>query len=132
MWQVIYQATQNYSRQFVRLNFDFHEWNLSWLSQNPLDKPVLQRIYIISGGETFFDTSECKAPESRSKTTGRREPLLVHKVALTQNGTNFCEPNPDLLGSTANLGVWLPAKWVLLRRQTQCFAFGSVGAQTVS
>src|SRR6218665_414869 len=40
--------------QFVRLNPDFHEWNLSWLSQNPLDKPVLQRIHIISGGETFF------------------------------------------------------------------------------
>src|SRR6218665_3649911 len=26
----------------------------------------------------FFETSDCKAPESRSKTTGRREPLFVH------------------------------------------------------
>src|SRR6218665_2254112 len=45
---------------------------------------------------------------------------------------NFCEPNPDFLGSTVNLGVWLPMKWALQQHQTQCFAFGSVGAQTVS
>src|SRR6218665_3878002 len=44
---------------------------------------------------------------------------------------NFCEPNPDLLGSTVQFDVWLPKKLFLLRRQTQCFAIGSVGAQTV-
>src|SRR6218665_1999443 len=37
---------------------------------------------------------------------------------------NFCEPNPDFLGSTVNLGVWLPMKWALQLHQTQCFAFG--------
>src|SRR6218665_3683362 len=80
----------------------------------------------------FFDTSDCKAPESRSKTTGRREPLFVHKVALTQNGATFCVPNPDFLGTIANLGVLLPEQLFLAPHQMQCFAFGSVGAQTVS
>src|SRR6218665_662696 len=45
---------------------------------------------------------------------------------------NFCGPNPDFLGTTVNFDVLLPKKWVLRPHQTQCFAFGSVGAQTVS
>src|SRR6218665_1757463 len=45
---------------------------------------------------------------------------------------NFCGPNPDFLGTTANFGVLLPEKRFLAPHQTQCFAFGSVGAQTVS
>src|SRR6218665_2311941 len=44
----------------------------------------------------------------------------------------LCGPNPDFLGTTANFGVLLPEKWFLAPHQTQCFAFGSVGAQTVS
>src|SRR6218665_3990168 len=45
---------------------------------------------------------------------------------------NFCGPNPDFLGTTVNVDVLLPEKWVLRPHQTQCFAFGYVGAQTVS
>src|SRR6218665_3173809 len=44
---------------------------------------------------------------------------------------NFCGPNPDFLGTTANFGVLLPEKRIWVPHQTQCFAFGSVGAQTV-
>src|SRR6218665_2348552 len=45
---------------------------------------------------------------------------------------NFCGPNPDFLGTTENLGVLLPEQRFLAPHQIQCFAFGSVGAQTVS
>src|SRR6218665_1528665 len=45
---------------------------------------------------------------------------------------NFCGPNPDFLGTTENLGVLLPEQRFSAPHQIQCFAFGSVGAQTVS
>src|SRR6218665_1071640 len=45
---------------------------------------------------------------------------------------NFCGPNPDFLGTTENFGVLLPEQRFLGPHQIQCFAFGSVGAQTVS
>src|SRR6218665_2328965 len=44
----------------------------------------------------------------------------------------FCGPNPDFLGTTENLGVLLPEQRFSAPHQIQCFAFGSVGAQTVS
>src|SRR6218665_1486616 len=45
---------------------------------------------------------------------------------------NFCGPNPDFLGTIANLGVLLPEQLFSAPHQMQCFAFGSVGAQPVS
>ena len=45
---------------------------------------------------------------------------------------NFCGPNPDFLGTTENLGVLLPVQQFSAPHQIQCFAVGSVGAQTVS
>src|SRR6218665_3491916 len=45
---------------------------------------------------------------------------------------HFCVPNPDFLGTIANLGVLLPEQLFLAPHQMQCFAFGSGGAQTVS
>ena len=45
---------------------------------------------------------------------------------------NFCVPNPDFLGTIVNVGVLLPEQLFLAPHQMQCFAYGSVGAQTVS
>src|SRR6218665_2527895 len=44
----------------------------------------------------------------------------------------LCGPNPDFLGTTENFGVLLPEQRFSGSHQIQCFAFGSVGAQTVS
>src|SRR6218665_3156845 len=37
---------------------------------------------------------------------------------------NFCEPNPDFLGSIVKLDVWLPTKWALLRIKRSVLRLG--------